>query len=318
MFAAPIKDVREAVKRGTLGSLNPMPWAVMTGNCTGWVTYSYIIQNQFVFWANAPGLIISVWLNLCAVKLQYCDFTAVDMRASFARLLDTNRRSFRIPDGEKGSLGGDLEENRDDEEAAPVEEGGAPEQGWKEKAKSLVQLKRLSSQIGSRKKLPPNPHEKLVLMVVTFWISTISLLAFLQLDVDQWQHVIGFVVNINLAFFYGAPLSTIFNVLKARDSSSIHRWTMLMNTANAVFWTAFGFGTTDWYIIVPNGAGVILGVIQLILQSAYPNRDVSAMSDDSAGQGESTGAVTTEVGNAESTATASIIESTVVAPTPAN
>ena len=44
MFTAPLKDVRQAVRRGTLGSLNPTPWAVMTGNCTGWVIYSFLID----------------------------------------------------------------------------------------------------------------------------------------------------------------------------------------------------------------------------------------------------------------------------------
>jgi hypothetical protein len=33
---APVKDVRKAVGNGTLGVLNPTPWAVMTGNCVGW------------------------------------------------------------------------------------------------------------------------------------------------------------------------------------------------------------------------------------------------------------------------------------------
>jgi solute carrier family 50 protein (sugar transporter) len=41
---APFKDVRQAVSNGTLGNLNPTPWAFMTGNCCGWVTYSYLIQ----------------------------------------------------------------------------------------------------------------------------------------------------------------------------------------------------------------------------------------------------------------------------------
>ena len=43
-FTAPFNDVRQAVSRGTLGHLNPTPWAAMTGNCCGWVTYSYLIQ----------------------------------------------------------------------------------------------------------------------------------------------------------------------------------------------------------------------------------------------------------------------------------
>ena len=43
-IVAPIKDVQSAVKEGTLGPLNPTPWAVMTGNCIGWIVYSYLIQ----------------------------------------------------------------------------------------------------------------------------------------------------------------------------------------------------------------------------------------------------------------------------------
>jgi len=35
-LSAPVKDVRAAVGNGTLGVLNPTPWAVMTGNCIGW------------------------------------------------------------------------------------------------------------------------------------------------------------------------------------------------------------------------------------------------------------------------------------------
>jgi hypothetical protein len=41
---APYKAVKEAVARGYLGDLNPIPWAFMTGNCVGWVAYSFL-QN---------------------------------------------------------------------------------------------------------------------------------------------------------------------------------------------------------------------------------------------------------------------------------
>ena len=51
-----------------------------------------------------------------------------------------------------------------------------------------------------------------------------------------------------------------------------------MNTANAVFWTAFGFGVMDWFIIVPNGLGAILGVVQMVLRMIVPSR--GSNSDD--------------------------------------
>lgn len=45
-----------------------------------------------------------------------------------------------------------------------------------------------------------------------------------------------------------------------------------MNTANAVFWTAFGFGTWDWFIIVPNGLGAVLGGVQMVLRLIVPSK----------------------------------------------
>ena len=119
----------------------------------------------------------------------------------------------------------------------------------------------------------PAPHEKVVVSIVAFWIILISILYFLpNLTIDQWKLIIGFVVNINLLFFYGAPLSTIYTVVTSRDSSSIHRPTMVLNTICAVFWTAFGFGVMDWFIIVPNGLGAILGFVQMMLRLVVPSR----------------------------------------------
>ncbi|EJK55591.1 hypothetical protein THAOC_24666, partial [Thalassiosira oceanica] len=102
MFTAPVRDVRAAVSAGSLGALNPTPWAVMTGNCLGWVVYSFLIQNQFLFWANCPGLILSIWLNMAAAKLQYCDRLKQTMRRSFVELLDRNRSSFALPSSGEG------------------------------------------------------------------------------------------------------------------------------------------------------------------------------------------------------------------------
>jgi len=48
---------------------------------------------------------------------------------------------------------------------------------------------------------------------------------------------------------------------------------MVLNTANAVFWTAFGFGVLDWFIIVPNGLGAVLGFVQMVLRMVVPCRE---------------------------------------------
>lgn len=55
---------------------------------------------------------------------------------------------------------------------------------------------------------------------------------------------------------------------------------MITNTACAIFWTAFGFGTWDWFIIVPNGLGAILGFIQMFLRLIIPNREALSTAAD--------------------------------------
>ena len=59
------------MKQKSLGDLNPKPWAVISGNCFGWLAYAYYTKNPFVLASNIPGLLVSFWLNAGASKLQY-------------------------------------------------------------------------------------------------------------------------------------------------------------------------------------------------------------------------------------------------------
>ncbi len=43
----------------------------MTGTCSGWVAYSFLTKDPYVLAGSAPGLIVSLWLNFGAIKLQY-------------------------------------------------------------------------------------------------------------------------------------------------------------------------------------------------------------------------------------------------------
>jgi hypothetical protein len=47
-------------------------------------------------------------------------------------------------------------------------------------------------------------------------------------------------VNLNLIFFYGAPLQSIFQVIQTKQSNSIHLMTMYMSCLNCIFWTGYG------------------------------------------------------------------------------
>lgn len=243
MFSAPYRDVKKAVERGYLGDLNPTPWGFMLGNCLGWLAYSYILQNLFIFFANAPGFVLSVWLNMCAVKIQYEDHRAQQMRESFVSFLEHSRTASVQPEEEEGT-------------------------SWQK----AVDLGRIVVQVTSQQTPAPAAHEKLVVGMVLAWLAVISVIMFGNFQGDTNQLICGVVVNVNLLFFYGAPLSTIVQVLNHKNSVSIHLPTMITNTANGSFWTAYGIAVMDPFIFVPNGIGALLGVIQFLLCLVFPRQ----------------------------------------------
>lgn len=50
-----------------LQELNPIPYTGILGLTSGQVIYGSLIKNWFVFFANAPGLLIGLWLILSTV-----------------------------------------------------------------------------------------------------------------------------------------------------------------------------------------------------------------------------------------------------------
>ncbi|CAK0786505.1 hypothetical protein CVIRNUC_009718 [Coccomyxa viridis] len=43
--------------------LNPLPFAATILNCSGWVVYTVLVRNWFVFCTDAPGLLCSIWMT---------------------------------------------------------------------------------------------------------------------------------------------------------------------------------------------------------------------------------------------------------------
>ena len=136
---------------------------------------------------------------------------------------------------------------------------------------NLVELGSMAKEISTGRIEAPAPHEKVVVGIILAWFIFISCVVFIPMNEDQRKFVIGIAVNVNMSFFYGAPLSIIWKVIKTKDSSWIHRQTMIMNSLCATFFLAFGVGRMDYFLIVPNGIGVILGGLQLCLRLVIPS-----------------------------------------------
>jgi len=91
MCLAPLKDLDTAVRNAQgLNGLNPTPWAFMLGNCLGWTAYALLSNDYYIFLADAPGFLISCWLNLGAVKLLYSAHHQKETRKSLVAFLQKN------------------------------------------------------------------------------------------------------------------------------------------------------------------------------------------------------------------------------------
>ena len=176
-----------------------------------------------------------------------------------------------------------MDETNDDEEEANVATNGASgtvvatlmnvatSDAITNAAATVTDWAKIVWDVTSETTPAPAPHERLVLFFVVVWVVVISIVTFATALSDATkQLIVGTVVNMNLVFFYGAPLSTIFTVVRQKNSASIHIPTMVTNTLNGTFWFVYGMAILDFFVAVPNGLGTLLGVIQIVLCVTFP------------------------------------------------
>ena len=267
-FAAPVTSLRSRLSKGSLGDLNPTPWAVMTGNCAGWIAYSYLTKDLFVLFANVPGLMVSIWLNFGAIKLQYRT-AYMDMHMHYCEQQQTRSRS-RLLRRQQRRLVGNTSTASSDGRALPSQpmanDGHDPnnDHEYMYDVEEEIEPAVIPSTV---------PHERKVLWVLLVWLVVGSAVAHVQpLTNYQREQIIGYVVNLNLCFFYFAPLTTMVEVCRTRCSASIHRPTTLMTCLNSFFWLAYGLAVTDPFIYVPNGVGLGFGLVQALLLCLYSSK----------------------------------------------
>lgn len=229
----------------------------MTGNCLGWVSYAVATQDLFLLFSNAPGLVLSLWLNMGAAKLQY-----QEMHQMFLQNDDCSHSLHLQIDGE--------EQEQQQEQNAIFSENDDGDSRTSS-ARMINDASAYASAPASTSLPSFTSHEKWVIRVVIIWVITLSIVCFVPMSGEKQANIIGFIVNINLVVFYGAPLSTILKVVSERNSASIHRRTMIMSLFNSFFWLAYGVALMDIVIFLPNACGFILGVVQLLLCVVFSN-----------------------------------------------
>jgi solute carrier family 50 (sugar transporter) len=116
--------------------------------------------------------------------------------------------------------------------------------------------------------------EALVIGGVGFW----ALMAMIETTIfsqflnprDQASTMTGTLCAFLSICYYGAPLSTMAEVMHTRDASSLYLPMILMNMCNATLWMLYGaFGVKTVVIWLPPALGLVLSCVQIGLVLVY-------------------------------------------------
>jgi solute carrier family 50 (sugar transporter) len=206
--------------------------------------YGVLKQNVFIVVGNAPGLLMSFWLNMQAAKLQYEGFRSQEMVKSLVAALEQSQAA--MPEVDNGDR---LSES------------------------DATRAIRIVRDVEIQAMKPPVSQDVLFMFNLVVWMVIISIVSFASVFSDQAKELlVGVTVNLNLVVFYASPLSVIWAVLSSRSSAKIHIPTMMGGFLNGTFWAAYGVAVLDAFIAVPNALGALLGVIQIVLCVIFPRK----------------------------------------------
>uniref|UniRef100_A0A7S3NR04 Sugar transporter SWEET1 n=1 Tax=Aureoumbra lagunensis TaxID=44058 RepID=A0A7S3NR04_9STRA len=189
MFLSSLPAVLDARSIGSLGSLNPIPWAFIWANCVAWLHYSVIIKNKYAFFSNALGAFLGLFFVLTGMAL------------------------------------------------------GSPAQ---RSALEIIALSATSMHI-----------------IATLFTT------FLLKSQKQRQLFTGYLANIILIIFYAAPLSTLADVLATKSAASIYAPLSIIAGVNSALWVIYGLAIKDFFLAIPNGAGLLLAIVQLSFKAIF-------------------------------------------------
>ncbi len=105
------------------------------------------------------------------------------------------------------------------------------------------------------------------------YFGVISFIVGISMDssqLDLAKSIVAISSNCCTIVYYASPCSTMYEVIQSKNSSSLHRPTLLANMCNSCLWLFYGlFALNDCYVYLPNGIGAILCCLQLSLTIVY-------------------------------------------------
>ncbi|OWZ09034.1 MtN3-like protein, partial [Phytophthora megakarya] len=91
-----------------------------------------------------------------------------------------------------------------------------------------------------------------------------------EVDENSIQSIVGFVTVGISAVMFGSPLVLVKRVIQERNTELLPLTMIVAGAVNCVLWLVYGLLLNDAFVIVPNAANLLLGVVQLGLFCIYP------------------------------------------------
>ncbi|KAL1803730.1 hypothetical protein DCAR_0935441 [Daucus carota subsp. sativus] len=107
------------------------------------------------------------------------------------------------------------------------------------------------------------------------FFGTAVLVTQLALEGEARMNAIGFLgAGLNI-IMYGSPLAAMGTVVRSKSVEYMPFLLSFFILLNSGIWTFYAFLLRDYYLGVPNGTGVLLGLMQLVLYGIYRNSKTS-------------------------------------------
>ncbi|KAJ4729196.1 Bidirectional sugar transporter SWEET [Melia azedarach] len=102
------------------------------------------------------------------------------------------------------------------------------------------------------------------------FVAIVAMIALLAFHTHKTRSMfVGILCDIFNIIMYGSPLTIWHKVIKTKSVEYMPFFLSLANFSNGCIWTAYALIKLDYYILISNGLGAILGLIQLVIYACY-------------------------------------------------
>jgi solute carrier family 50 protein (sugar transporter) len=113
---------------------------------------------------------------------------------------------------------------------------------------------------------------QLVLVASAFGLLSVwSFVVFGELGRERGSFMLGAYGSTICVILFASPLSTAFEVVQTGNAVSIYVPLTVAQCTNCLTWTIYGFSIGDVWVWGPNGVGLLLGVLQMLLVIMFPS-----------------------------------------------